>query len=221
MLYIDIMCDKMNTTIIIEKLNLLNKKYITRDELRVYCKQLNKDYYNTIIYLTRNKYLIRILRGIFYVPSLEERKYNKTDTPLHEIIKESLKIKGIKNWYFGLESAIKLNNITHETTVIEYIINDKIFRPRPILILGKKMKFIKLKKELLTFGITKENTSDLEKTILDTIYLSKYNKEKNREILNKIVDLLEKCNISKIKKYSKYYPKTVIKTIEAHLKWKN
>lgn len=212
------MCDKMKATIIIEKLKLLNKKYITREELKVYCKELNKGYYNTIIYLTRNKYLIRTLRGIFYVPSLEERKHNKIDIPLYEIITETLKIKGIDNWYFGLDSAIKLNNITHETTTIEYIINDKIFRPRPILILGKKIKFIKLKKELLTFGITKEKTSDLEKTILDTIYLAKYNKERDKEILNKIVDLLEICDKPKLKKYSKNYPKTIIKTIEAHLK---
>jgi predicted transcriptional regulator of viral defense system len=218
MLYIDIICDKMKTTIIIEKLNLLNKKYITRDELKVYCKNLNKDYYNTIIYLTRNKYLIRILRGIFYVPSLEERKYNKINISLYEIITEALKIKGINNWYFGLDSAIKLNNITHETTATEYVVNDKIFRPRPILILGKKIKFIKLKKELLTFGITKEKTSDLEKTILDIIYLAKYNKEKDKEILNKIIDLLEICNKPKIKKYSKYYPKTITKIIDEHLK---
>lgn len=211
----------MKTTIIVEKLRLLNKKYITRDELKVYCKKLNKDYYNTVLYLTRNKYLITILRGIFYVPSLEERKYNKIDTSLHDVIKNVLKIKGIDNWYFGLESAIKLNNITYETTAVEYIINDKIFRPRPILILGKKTKFIKLKKELFTFGITKDKTSDLEKTILDMVYLAKCNKEKDKEILNKVIDLLDICNISKIKKYSKHYPKTVIKIIEEYLKWKN
>jgi predicted transcriptional regulator of viral defense system len=208
----------MKTTIIIEKIRLTDKKYITREELKTYCKKLNKNYYNTIIYLTKHKYLIRILRGIFYVPSLEERKYNKIDTSFYEIISKTLELKNIKNWYFGLDSAIKLNNIIHETTTIEYIINDKIFRPKEILILGKKVKFIKLKKKLFTFGITTEKTSDLEKTILDIIYLAKYNKEKDKEILNKVVDLIEISNKNKLIKYSKYYSKTVNKIIEENLK---
>lgn len=217
MLYIDIMCDIMKTTTIIDKLRILNKKYVTREELKMFCKELNKDYSSVIIYLTRHKYLLRILRGIFYVPSLEERKYNRIDVSFYEVIERTLALKKISNWYFGLDSAIKLNNITHETKTIEYIINDKIFRQKPIIILGKKIKFIKLKKELFKFGITKDKTSDLEKTILDIIYLSKYNKEKDKDILNKITDLLEISNKSKLKKYSLNYPGTIKKVIEKYV----
>lgn len=201
----------MKTTIIIDKLYLLNKKYVTRDELREYCKLLKKNYYEVIIYLTKNKYLIRILRGVFYVPSLEERKYNRVNTSFYEIITEVLRLKSIKNWYFGLDTALKLNNITYETTNIVYIITDKINRVKPMLILEKKVKFIKLKKKLFTFGITKDKTSDLEKTILDIIYIAKYNNEKEKTILNKIIDLIEISNKNKIKKYLKYYPKTIKK----------
>jgi predicted transcriptional regulator of viral defense system len=208
----------MKSTIIMEKLIISKKKYVTKDELKDYCKKLNKNYYKTITYLTKHKYLIRILRGIFYVPSLEERKYNKIDISFYEIITKALELKGINNWYFGLDSAIRLNNITYETTTVDYIINTKIFRPRFITIIGRKVKFIKLKKELFTFGITKNKTSDLEKTILDIIYIARYNKEKNKEILNKIIDLIEICNKNKLTKYSKYYPKTVIKTIEGYIK---
>lgn len=209
----------MKYNLLIEKLRLLNKKYVTRDELKGYFKTLKIDYNRGINNLITNKYLITIFRGIFYVPTFEEKKYNRIDTNFYEIINTTLKMKGINNWYFGLDSAIKLNNITHEIITIDYIINDKIFRPRPITIIGRKVKFIKLKKELFSFGINNNNIkySDLEKTVLDSIYISKYNKEENKAILNKIIDLLEKCNKNKIKKYSSHYPKTVTKVIEGYL----
>jgi biopolymer transport protein ExbB/TolQ len=93
MLYIDIICDNMKVTLIVEKIKLLNKKFITRIELKKYCNELNKNYYNSINYLIRNNYLIRILRGIFYVPSLEERKYNRVDSNFYDIITKTMEYK--------------------------------------------------------------------------------------------------------------------------------
>ena len=143
----------MSLKLIVKKLELTDKKFVTRDELRVYCKELHLDYYTAIRYLTSNAYLIRILRGIFYVKSIEERKLKKVEMGYAEAIKESLRIKGIKNWYFGLESAVKLNNLTHEYFAVETIMTDSLFRPKPIGILGAKVKFIKISKELFKFGI--------------------------------------------------------------------
>ena len=45
-----------------------------------------------------------------------------------EIIKNGLIIKGVKKWYFGLETALKLNNMTNEYFTIDYVVNDSIFR---------------------------------------------------------------------------------------------
>jgi len=179
----------MKYTLFVEKLRLLNKKYITKDELKDYCKIIGTIYYPTIIYLTRHYYLIRLFRGIFYIPSIEERKYKNLNTNFYEIISTALKMKGVANWYFGLNSAIKLNNLTHETNMVDYIINDKIFRSRPMLINGHKIKFIKIKPDLFKFGIISDaNTSysDIEKTILDIIYLARYNKIDKNKIFNEI-----------------------------------
>src|SRR3989344_4089405 len=134
----------MTLKLIVKKLEFSDKKFITREEIREYCKKLSLDYYVTIRYLTHYKYLIRILRGIFYIKSIEERKLNKTNISHLEAIKEALKIKGIKHWYFGLSTALKLNNLTHEYFAIDYVINDKIFRAKPFPILGYNIKFIKI-----------------------------------------------------------------------------
>lgn len=199
----------MTVKILIKKLNMMDEKFITSGLLREYCKKLNIEYYDAIRYLITHKYLYRILRGIFYKPSFEERKLKKINMTYMKAIAEALKIKKIKNWYFGLETALKLNNTTHEYFAIDFLINDTLFRANPITILGHEVRFIKIKKELCEFGI-KENElrfSDLEKTVLDMIYLSRYGRLSDMEIKNKITNLLGHCSKSKLLKYSKKYNK--------------
>jgi len=201
----------MTLRLIVKKLELSDKKFITREEIREDCKKLSLDYYVAIRYLTHYKYLIRILRGIFYIKSIEERKLNKTNINHLEAIKEALKIKGVKNWYFGLSTALKLNNLTHEYFAIDYVINDKIFRAKPFLILGYKIKFIKINHKLMPFGIINKNLpySDAEKTMLDFIYLKEHG---NVKLIPE--EIFEKCSKNKLLKYSKNYDKRTIKRLK-------
>jgi len=182
----------------------LTFKLITGEEIREYCKEISLDYYATIRYLTFYKYLVRIFKGIFYIKSIEERKLNKTDISYFEIIKKALEIKGVKKWYFGLETALKINNLTHEYFTIDSIISDSLFRAKPITILGRKIKFVKISSKLVSFGVKKNNVfySDPEKTALDLLYLKKYSK-------SEFLELIKKLSMSKLIKYSKFYDKRV------------
>ena len=195
----------MTLKLIVEKLAIDNKKFIVVDEIKDYCRKLSLNYLPTIKYLLRNKYLARIFRGIFYVYSIEERKLGKSEMNIFEILKEALKIKGVKNWYFGLKSGLKFNNLTHEYFTIDYIINDKIFRAKPITIMGRRVKFYKLSKKMFSFGIIKKNInySDSEKTLLDLLYLKHYSKEEFEEIAKELSE-------TKLIKYAKNYNKRVI-----------
>ena len=206
----------MTYALIRTKLYLDGKKIVTSNILRNYCKKLNISYNDTIRYLIRYKYLYRIFRGIFYVPNIEERKFKRLEINYLDAIVEALKIKGVKNWYFGLNTALKLNAITHEFYTLDYVINDTIFRAKPITILGHKIKFIKLKKELFSFGITKNkiNFSDMEKTVLDIVYLSFYDGLNDNEVKIKIADIMKKCSKSKILKYASHYNKNTYKFVE-------
>ena len=207
----------MSYRILVEKLHRnFNKKYITKEDIKDLIKPLKLDYYSAVKYLLTNNYIVRILRGIFYLKSIEERKLKKIDINCKEAISEALRIKNVKNWYFGLESALKLNNLTHEYIAIDTIISDKIFRKNIIKIFNHNIRFIKAKKELFLDGIKKEEYpySDTEKTILDIIYFSKYNGKKDSEIKNKVNEYLESANKKKILDYSKNYPKSVRKFVE-------
>lgn len=200
----------MTLKLIVRKLELSDKKFITREELKEDCKKLSLDYYVTIRYLTHYKHLVRILRGIFYIKSIEERKLNKTNINHLEAIKEALKIKGIKNWYFGLSTALKLNNLTHEYFTIDYVINDKLFRAKSFSILGYKIKFIKINPKLTRFGIINKDLpySDVEKTMLDFIYLKEHG---NVKLIPE--EIFESCSKTKLLKYSKNYDKRTIKRL--------
>lgn len=196
----------MTLKILVEKLARSNKKFIVSRDIKEDCKKLSLDYYEAIRYLTYHKYLARIFKGIFYVYSLNERKLGKEEMNFYEILKEALKIKGIKNWYFGLETALKFNNLTHEFFTITFIVTDSLFRAKPILIMGKKVKFYKLIPKMFSFGIVKHTYpySDSEKTLLDLFYLSHYDKPNFEEIA-------ETLSKSKLIKYARNYDKRTIK----------
>jgi predicted transcriptional regulator of viral defense system len=180
--------------LVVEKLLRRESKFITREELETDCIKLNLDYIILIKYLIRHKYLERIFKGIFYVYSLEERKLGKLEKNIYEIISFALEIKKVKNWYFGLETALKMNNLTHEYYTTIFVINDMIFRAKPINIMNYKVKFYKTNK-LFSFGIINDvyTHSDPERTILDMIYfkkikgLNEYEKKLSKDKLKRYV----------------------------------
>lgn len=198
--------------LLIEKIYLEKKEFVKSDLLRDYCKTLKLNYNSTIKSLLFSGYLVRIFRGIFYVRPLEEKRLGKSGYSAWDLIIKGLELKRVKNWYFGLNTAIKLNNLTHEFFTIDYIVNDRIFRANPITIEGRKFKFIKLRPELSKFGIKERNNirySDHEKTILDFIYLRKQNGVPDEKIILEISEWAEGISERKIKEYLKFYPKTV------------
>lgn len=205
----------MSYSLLAKKLEIGKDKFIEGDKIRGYCKALHMNYYSAIGYLLSNGYVIRVFRGIFYVRSIEERKLKKEDISYADAIKEALGMKGVKNWYFGLETALKLNNLTHEYFSVDFIISDRISRPKPFEIFGHKIKFLKAKKSLFGFGIETKNLnySDIEKTILDIAYFGKYNNLADNRIKDNISPYIKNCSKKKLLAYSKRYPGSVTKII--------
>ena len=198
----------MTLKLIVEKLARSSKKFIASTELREECKKLSADYYSTICYLTRHKYVLRIFKGIFYIYSLEERKMGRLEMTFFEILTEALKLKGVTRWYFGLETALKFNNLTHEFFTIDYVISDKLFRAKPMLMMGRKVKFYKLIPRIISAGVIKDyfNYSDPEKTLLDLLYLKHYRRPEFEE-------MAEKLSKTKLFKYARNYNKRMTSVV--------
>jgi hypothetical protein len=171
------------------------------------------DYTAVVSYFVKRKYFVRILRGIFYVKSLEEAKLGRSRYNHLELVAKGLELKKVSNWYFGLHTALKLNNMTHETFAVEDVVNDKLFRANPIAIAGYKFKFSRLSPSLLGFGIRKAGNgvrySDPEKTLLDFIYLWRYNGIPEEKIVADVSGWEKGASKEKLMAYAKKYPKTV------------
>jgi predicted transcriptional regulator of viral defense system len=203
----------MRTSLLVEKLWIEDKEFVKSRELKEYCKLMKIDYDLALRYLvSRKPYLVRIFRGIFYVKSLEELKLGRRRYNHLELVAKGLELKGAKNWYFGLHSALKLNNMTHEHFAIEEVVSDTIFRANPFDIAGHKFRFIKLSEHLVGFGIKEEGLirySDPEKTILDFIYLAR----QKGILANRIADDLSSwaggLSRDRLREYAGKYPMTV------------
>lgn len=207
----------MKYRILVRRLLLRKERYISDKELKELCNKLKLEYKHALTYLYNKKYLDRIVRGFFYVPSAEEHRLKTGGPNFYEAISRAMEYKKVKNWYFGLETAIKLNNITHEFFTIDYVVSDKIFRAKPFKILGRKAKFVKLSKKLFGFGIKREKNirySDLEKTILDIIHIRRYAGESNKAIRDYVIEWADEADKNKMEKYSKHYSKSVRKALE-------
>ena len=124
----------------------------------------------------------------------------------------------MRNWYFGLHSALKFNNMTHEHFSVEEVINDSLFRANPVNIAGHRFKFVKVSPSLLGFGLRKGDNglrySDPEKTVLDFIYIWRYNGVPEEKIISDISDWAKKISKERLRKYAREYPTTVAKTVK-------
>jgi predicted transcriptional regulator of viral defense system len=202
---------------LLRRLWMDKKQFVTAEELKTYCTSMRMDYTTVVSYFLKRKYFVRVLRGIFYVKSLEEAKLGRSHYNHLELVAKALELKKVKNWYFGLHTALKLNNMTHETFAVEDVISDVVFRANPFAIAGYKFKFSKLSPALLDFGIRKEENgvrySDPEKTILDFIYVWRYNGIPGEKIAADVVGWAKGASREKLRAYAIRYPKTAAEIV--------
>ncbi len=206
----------MKSDIILRKLYLEKKEFVKSDYIKENCRKASIKYDNLMRHLIPRGYLVRIFKGIFYVKTPEEVRLKSIKYDPLRLVSKGMELKGVKNWYFGLTTALKLNNLTHEYFNVHEVINDKLLRTKPMDIAGAKFRFVKVKPSLFNFGIIDEDLrySDPEKTILDFIYLWNYRGLPEKRTLTEISEYSPKLSENKLKSYLPHYPNTVKNTIE-------
>lgn len=207
----------MKSSVVWEKLRIEGKEIVTSKEVKELAEKIGKDGENTLYYLQEEGYLSRIFRGIFYVKSWEERKRSVEEYSIYELIAMALDKKGVENWYFALETALKINNMTHEYFSVDYAFTGSYRTTKIIEIQDQKFKFFKRRKEHFSQGVTTDKDirySDPEKTILDLKYRS-YLKDDRSDHLKQYGDKIE---TSKIKNYLKDYSKSFERKVLKELK---
>jgi predicted transcriptional regulator of viral defense system len=186
----------------------------TKDEMKETCKRFGADADSTTNFMISYGYLVRILRGLYYVKTVEEFGLKKS-VDVYKVLSLGLNELKVK-WYFGLYTGLRLNGLTHEFFDTIFVLNDRIYRPKEIKVAGEKVKFLKLSSKLLDFGIlTKGSTrfSDVEKTLLDLVYISRYRSVPEGKITSMIEEYEKRVNADKVMEYLKFYPKSVGKVV--------
>src|SRR3989344_3920051 len=106
------------------------EKIITKSDLDSMSNKYKLNKFKLRKLLLNGKYLVTIFRGVYYLKSYEEKKFNSLNYSPYELLSLGLEKKGVK-WYFGLNTALKFLNLTHEVFPVNIIVNDRFNRTKP------------------------------------------------------------------------------------------
>lgn len=185
-------------------------KAVRKTSIEDVCKKFETDPKYYINYMVSYKYLIRIVKEVYYVKTSDEFS-SKKSINVHKIVSLGLEELGV-NWYFGLSTALRMNGATHEYSDTVFVVNNEIYRNKEVRIAKSRVKFIKIIPKLTGFGIVAEEGmrySDLEKTLLDMIYLSKYRSVPEGKIALAVEEYAKGVDRRKVNEYLKSYPLNV------------
>jgi len=165
---------KVDDKILRNILDSIKDKLVSKKQLETAFRDVLQDKYSEkiIVNLRKNKEIIYVFKGYYYLLNPKEKKGSYTEYSTSEMVYTVLNKLNIK-WYLGFYSALEGNNIIWQGVVNPTIVNSNISGEKKIL--GVKYQFHKMKRELLSFGyirmITKNRItfyySDPEKTYID------------------------------------------------------
>jgi len=138
-------------------------KFLERERINVFplnyaARIIRKPLHYTTVFLSRNKFIKRATRGVYYTPNAGEYEIASS------IIYPS---------YISLVSALRFQNLTEQIPNIIFVVSSK--RHSSISDLnGYKVKFINIRKELM-YGYSKIDNvfvAEPEKIVVDSFYLN-------------------------------------------------
>ena len=185
-------------------------KAVPKSSLETACRRFEADPKYTINYMSAYGYLVRILNEVYYVKTLEGFLTGKA-VDAHRVISLGMDALGVK-WYFGLSTALRMNGATHEYSDTVFVVSGSIYRNREVGIADVRVKFIKINSRLLEFGVLTEGGvrySDLEKTLLDMIYLSRYRSVPESRIASAVEEYRGNVDREKMRRYVSASPNKV------------
>jgi len=204
-----------NITLILQKLKEESKGYFKKEDVQEIVKKIETDFkisfkWDSVwTYLRQQKYFTLLIKGYYlFLPKKDDRQLNY-ETVVERKLCCLLDKIGIR-WYAGLESALKIHKEKWQYSKKAVIVNSSISGTRKI---GNRDYIFRLarKKHFDAGIITVDHmkVSTLEKTILDIIYFSRYDRKNIDYVLQEVKELLKKANLREIIKLSNNYPKTV------------
>ena len=128
------MCMKYNEKIIRNIIDSFKDKLVSKKNLEKAFRDVLQDKYSetVIVNLRKNKDILYIFKGYYYLLNLKEKEGSYTEYSTNEMVYAILNKLNIK-WYLGLYSALEINNIILQGIVNPIILNSDISGGKNIL----------------------------------------------------------------------------------------
>lgn len=185
------------------------REIATTADIGAVARRIDADARDVVRSLRRAGRLVSLFKGFYYVRRPEELALT---APRHndlELFAMAAQAKGIGRWYFGLDSALRLNRMTHEDRRWEDVVSDSLYRPSGVRVGAKRFVVRKWSPGLLEFGILWLGPipySDPEKTVLDLAYLEYLGASKGRGASGAWREYAPRLNARKLAVCAKSYP---------------
>jgi hypothetical protein len=196
------------------------REVLTSEALTAMARRIGATPEHALRHLRREGYLLPLFRGYYYVRSPDEmRLHLERHDPL-ALFALAARAKGIGPWYFGLHTALRLNDLTHEDRREETVVSRHFYRIGGVPIGSRRFVIHKWGPELFGFGLERHGTyrvSDPEKTVLDLAYLDYWASRKGHPEAREWAEHLSSVDAAKVRRYLVHYPEPLRKRIEEHL----
>ncbi|MCI4320637.1 MAG: hypothetical protein L3K23_11010 [Thermoplasmata archaeon] len=193
------------------------RKVLTSEDLAEMARRIGARPAHALRHLRRERYLVPLFRGFYYVRTPEEVRLNTERHDPLELFALAARAKGIGEWYFGLTTALRLNGLTHEDRREETVVSRTLYRIHGVPIGSRRFVIHRWAKELFGFGLERRRTylvSDPEKTVLDLAYLDFWRAKKRHPMTRAWTEHLASVNSRKVRRYLVHYPVEIRRTVE-------
>lgn len=162
--------------------------------------------------LVRAGRLVPLFKGYYFVRRPEDLGLRPPRHNALEIFALGAEAKGIGRWYFGLETALRLNAMTHEEGGLDYVINEVLFRPAGVKVGYRRFAILRWASGMLSFGLVHDGPlrwSGPEKTVLDIAFHASNLASRGRPIAHLWREHIGSVEARKLGRLLRHYPKRV------------
>jgi predicted transcriptional regulator of viral defense system len=198
-------------------LNSKNQSYFTIEDARKILPESGEWAVRKLLSsMSKRTLILRLKDGLYNIIPYE--KSINDYYPNWHLVAEKLVYP--EEYYIGFYSALDIHGLITQPSLVEQVVTKKQFSPQTRVIKNVRYQFVTLGEERF-FGFqktwiddfSKVWCSDLEKTIIDCLYMPKY-ANGITEIIKAIYQCKDKINVDKMQKYlDKYETEVVLKRL--------
>lgn len=179
-------------------------------------RRIRKDPADVATALVRSRRLIPLFKGYYYVRRPEDMGLLPPRHNALELFALGARAKGIGPWYFGLETALRLNGMTHEDGGVDFVVNARLFRPSAVKVGLRRFVILRWKPEMLAFGGLRDGLlrwSNPEKTLLDLAFHETNRAARGAPRAGLWTEYVGSVDTRKARAYLRHYPPRVAEAV--------